>query len=149
MAGRSAPKITLVGAGGLSFGPTMVNDVLHTPALAGSRLMLHDLNAQRLQRALRFAARLNAGMGSPVVLEHSTDPAAAYEGADFCISSAEFGRFAYWRQDYEIPRRHGATQINGENGGPGAVFRSLRSIKNTLGIHAIKGHTSLEVVGWR
>ena len=136
MAGRSAPKITLVGAGGLSFGPTMVNDVLHTPALAGSRLMLHDLNPQRLQRALRFAARLNAGMGSPVVLEHSTDPAAAYEGADFCISSAEFGRFAYWRQDYEIPRRHGATQVNGENGGPGAVFHSLRSIRNTLGICA-------------
>lgn len=131
-----APKITLVGAGGLSFGPTMVNDVLHTPALAGSRLMLHDLDPARLQRAWRFAARLNAGMGSPVMLEHSTDPAVAYAGADFCISSAEVGRFRYWRQDYEIPRRHGATQVNGENGGPGAVFHSLRSITTTLGICA-------------
>ncbi len=28
------PKITLVGAGGMSFGPTMVNDVVHTPRLA-------------------------------------------------------------------------------------------------------------------
>lgn len=36
----ASPKITLIGAGGLSFGPTMVNDVVHTPALAGSRLML-------------------------------------------------------------------------------------------------------------
>jgi alpha-galactosidase len=35
-----------------------------------------------------------------------------------------------------VPRRYGATQINGENGGPGAVFHSLRSIKNTLGICA-------------
>lgn len=34
----SAPTITLVGAGGMSFGPTMVNDVIHTRALAGSRL---------------------------------------------------------------------------------------------------------------
>ncbi len=58
------------------------------------------------------------------------------DGADFCISSAEFGRFRYWRQDYEIPNRYGARQINGENGGPGAVFHSLRSIKNTLGICA-------------
>jgi alpha-galactosidase len=130
------PKIALIGAGGMSFGPTMVNDVIHTPELAGSRLMLHDVNEERLLRAYRFAAKLNAGNGAPVILDHSTDPAEALDGADFCLSSAEFGRFPYWRQDYEIPRRHGATQINGENGGPGAVFHSLRSITNTLSICA-------------
>lgn len=130
----SSPRITLVGAGGLSFGPTMVNDVIHTPVLAGARLVLHDVNEARLQRAARFAAKLNAGMGSPVVLASTTDPAAALDGADFVLSSAEFGRFEHWRQDYEIPRRYGATQINGENGGPGAVFHSLRSITNTIGI---------------
>jgi alpha-galactosidase len=129
-------KITLVGAGGLSFGPTMVNDVIHTPELAGARLVLHDIDASRLARAHRFAARLNAANGSPVALEQETDPARAFEAADFCISSAEHGRFRYWRQDYEIPRRYGSTQVNGENGGPGAVFHSLRSIKNTLGICA-------------
>lgn len=128
------PKITLVGAGGLSFGPTMANDVIHTPELAGARLVLHDIDPARLERAHRFAARLNEANGSPVVLEPVVDAAEAFDGADFCISSAEHGRFAYWRQDYEIPLRHGATQVNGENGGPGAVFHSLRSIKNTLGI---------------
>jgi len=130
------PKIALIGAGGLSFGPTMVNDVVHTPALAGSRLVLHDIDERRLLRAYRFAVRLNAANGAPVVLDRTTDPASALDGADFCISSAEHGRFLYWRQDYEVPRRHGATQVNGENGGPGAVFHSLRSIKNTLGICA-------------
>jgi alpha-galactosidase len=132
----SAPKITLIGAGGLSFGPTMVNDVIHTPSLAGSRLVLHDVNEQRLLRAYRFAVKLNAANGAPVILDYSTDPGPALEGADFCLSSAEFGRFRYWHQDYEIPLRYGATQVNGENGGPGAVFHSLRSIKNTLGICA-------------
>lgn len=128
------PKITLVGAGGLSFGPTMVNDVLHTPALAGARLVLYDIDEARLLRAYRFAAKLNAANGAPVILEHATDPGAALDGADFVISSAEHRRFPYWRQDYEIPLRYGATQVNGENGGPGAVFHSLRSIKNTLSI---------------
>ena len=98
--------------------------------------MLHDVNEERLLRAHRVAAKLNAANGAPVILDHSTDPAAALEGADFCLSSAEFGRFRYWRQDYEVPRRHGATQITGENGGPGAVFHSLRTIRNTLGICA-------------
>jgi alpha-galactosidase len=128
------PTITLIGAGGMSFGPTMVNDVIHTPALAGARLVLHDVNEQRLARAYRFAAKLNAANGAPIVLDRTTDPARALDGADFCISSAEFGRFRYWHQDYEVPNRHGARQIHGENGGPGAVFHSLRSIGNTLSI---------------
>ena len=130
------PKITLIGAGGMSFGPTMVNDVIHTPALAGSRLMLHDVNEERLQRAYRFASKLNAANGAPIILDYSVDPSTALDGADYCLSSAEFGRFTYWRQDYEIPNRLGARQITGENGGPGAVFHSLRSIKNTLSICA-------------
>ena len=128
------PKITLVGAGGMSFGPAMVNDVVHTPELRGARLVLHDVDAQRLERAYQFAAKLNASAGAPVVLDHATEPQAALDGADFVLSSAEFGRFEFWKQDYEIPNRYGARQINGENGGPGAVFHSLRSIKNTLSI---------------
>lgn len=129
-----SPKITLVGAGGMSFGPAMVNDVVHTPELRGARLMLHDVNAERLQRAYQFAAKLNASAGAPLILDCSTDAGAALDGADFVLSSAEFGRFEFWKQDYEIPNRYGARQINGENGGPGAVFHSLRSIKNTLSI---------------
>lgn len=128
------PKITLVGAGGMSFGPAMVNDVVHTPELRGARLMLHDVNTDRLQRAYQFAVKLNASAGAPVVLDHSTEPGEAFDGADFVLSSAEFGRFEFWKQDFEIPNRHGARQINGENGGPDAVFHSLRSIKNTLSI---------------
>ena len=132
----SGPKITLIGAGGLSFGPTMVNDVIHTRALRGSRLVLHDVNEERLGRAYRFAAKLNAANGAPVIVDYSTDAAEALAGSDFCLSSAEFGRFPHWKEDYEIPRRYGATQVNGENGGPGAVFHSLRSITNTLSICA-------------
>lgn len=128
------PKITLVGAGGMSFGPAMVNDVVHTPALRGSHLVLHDVDEARLDRAYAFAVKLNAAAGAPVVIDRSTDPGAALDGARFVLSSAEFRRFPSWRQDYEIPNRHGARQITGENGGPGAVFHSLRSIKNTLSI---------------
>lgn len=130
------PRIVMVGAGGMSFGPTMASDVVHTPALRGAHLVLHDLNPVRLDRAHRFAERLNAAAGSPVTVERTSDPARAFTGADFVISSAELGRFEHWHQDYEVPLRHGATHIMGENGGPGAVFHSLRSIANTLSICA-------------
>src|SRR5262245_51119469 len=95
------PKITLVGAGSMSFGPTMTNDVVHTKRLRGARLMLHDVNEERLRRAYQFAAKLNAAAGAPIVLDCSTDPGEALDGADFVLSSAEFNRFPYWRQDYE------------------------------------------------
>ncbi|MBP6730184.1 MAG: hypothetical protein KA129_11190 [Microthrixaceae bacterium] len=132
----AGPKITMVGAGGMSFGPSMVNDVCHTPSLADSRLVLHDVNAERLERAYRFAVKLNDATGSRVRVERTTEPAEAYEGADFVMASAEFGRFRHWREDYEVPKKYGARHINGENGGPGAVFHSLRSIGNTLRICA-------------
>ena len=122
----TSPKITLVGAGGMSFGPAMVNDVVHTPELRGARLMLHDVNAERLQRAYQFAAKLNASAGAPVVLDSSTDAGEALVAAAFVLSSAEFDRFAYWKQDFEIPNRYGGRQINGENGSPGGVFPSVR-----------------------
>ncbi len=92
---NTQPKITLVGAGGMSFGPAMVNDVVHTPELRGARLMLHDVDPDRLQRAYQFAAKLNASAGAPVVLDHATDPGQALDGADFVLSSAEFGRFEF------------------------------------------------------
>jgi alpha-galactosidase len=56
-----SPRITLVGAGGMAFGPTMANDVIHTPGLRGATLVLHDVNGARLERAHRFAAKLNCG----------------------------------------------------------------------------------------
>ena len=99
------PKITLVGAAGMSFGPAQVNDVVHTPSLAGCRLVLHDVDAARLRRAYQFAAKLNALGGAPIRIDYSTDPGEALEGADFVLSSAEFDRFRYWHQDYEIPNR--------------------------------------------
>ena len=126
----------MVGAGGMSFGPTMVSDVVHTPALRGARMMLHDVDPVRLDRAYRFAVRCNAAAGAPVVIDRTTDAETAYTGADFVISSAEFDRFRHWHEDYEVPLRHGATHAMGENGGPGAVFHSLRSIGNTLSICA-------------
>ncbi|HYA68903.1 MAG TPA: hypothetical protein VED63_09240, partial [Acidimicrobiales bacterium] len=64
----------------------------------------------------------------------SLDPAEAMSGAQFCLLSAEVRRWDHWIEDYEIPNRHGAKQITGENGGPGAVFHSLRSIKTVLGV---------------
>ena len=130
----AGPKICLVGAGGMSFGPVMVMDAVATRGIRGATMMLHDVDPERLAAARRFADRVNQKNGSPIRIESSLDPAEAMTGADFCLTSAEVGRWQHWIEDYEIPCRYGSTQITGENGGPGAVFHSLRSIKTMLSI---------------
>jgi alpha-galactosidase len=128
------PKITLIGAGGMSFGPIMVLDAINSPKLRGALMMLHDINAEKLDVVYNLARRLNEKHGNPIRIERTLDPEAAMTAADFCLMSTEVGRFPYWKQDYEIPLKYGATHITGENGGPGAVFHSLRSIKTCLEI---------------
>ncbi len=134
MADGEGLKICLIGAGGMSFGPVMVLDAVNTRRIRGATLMLHDVSPERLAVAEKFATRVNRANGSPITIEASTDPAEAMSGADFCLASAEIGRWPHWIEDYEVPVRYGSSQITGENGGPGAVFHSLRSIKTMLGI---------------
>ena len=132
--GGDEVKICLIGAGGMSFGPVMVLDAVNTPKVRGATMMLHDVDPGRLEVTRRLAERVNAKRGNPIRIAASTDPAEAMAGARFCLVSAEVGRWEHWIQDYEVPLTYGATQITGENGGPGAVFHSLRSINTVLGI---------------
>jgi alpha-galactosidase len=131
---EGAPRICLIGAGGMSFGPVMVLDAINSKKIRGATMVLHDISPEKLGAATRLAERLNEKCGHPIRIESSLDPGEAMTGADFCLVSAEVGRWPYWIQDYEVPSRYGATHITGENGGPGAVFHSLRSIKTTLEI---------------
>ena len=96
----------------------MVLDAINTRRIRGATMMLHDVSPERLEVARRFAIRVNERNGSPITIEASLDPGEALTGADFCLTSAEVGRWQHWIEDYEIPVRHGATQITGENGGP-------------------------------
>ncbi len=41
---------------------------------------------------------------------------------------------ARWRLDFEIPLKHGAKQVLGENGGPGGLFHAMRNIPIILDI---------------
>ncbi len=128
------PKIALVGAGGMSFGPVMTYDILKSEALHGGTLMLIDMAQDKLDHARATADKLNDQLGNPITIEGETSLARGLEGAEYVLVSAEKGRWQHWTEDYEIPRKYGSPQVMGENGGPGAVFHSLRSITNVLSI---------------
>ncbi|MHA1912860.1 MAG: family 4 glycosyl hydrolase [Promethearchaeota archaeon] len=122
-------KIVLVGAGSTSFGPEMFNDLYLSEVLKDSTIVLHDINKEKLEMIYELLMKENERADSKFNIERTTKRSTAFKDADFIINSIEVGdRMKLWRQDYEIPRKHGSTQILGECGGPGGTFHAWRII---------------------
>jgi len=122
-------KIVLVGAGSTSFGPSMFNDIFLSDILKGSTIVLHDINREKLELIYELLQTENEKLNIKFNLERTTNRTKAFKDADFIINSIEVGdRMELWRQDYDIPRKHGSTQILGECGGPGGTFHAWRII---------------------
>lgn len=120
-------KIVLVGAGSVQFGYGTLGDIFNSPTLAGSEITLLDINAEALQSVLKTAKAFIEQQALKFTVNATTDRRAAFQKADFIISSIEVGnRFQLWDEDWKIPLQYGVHQVYGENGGPGGIFHSLR-----------------------
>jgi alpha-galactosidase len=121
-------KIVFLGASSASFGISMFRDLFSTRDLAGSTLVLVGRNAERLARAGRVAKLLNEKSGAGLKIECTTDWRAALDGAQFVVHSTVIDRNRLWRLDWEVPRKYGIRHTLGENGGPGGLFFTLRTL---------------------
>lgn len=128
-------KIVLVGAGSTSFGPATINDLFFSEILTGSTITLHDIDKEKLEMMYELCVKENEMRNNKFIIERTTKRKVAFKEADFIISSIEVGeRFRLWRQDREIPRKYGSTQILGECGGPGGTFHAFRIIPPIIDI---------------
>jgi alpha-galactosidase len=128
----STTKIVLVGAGSMSFGLSMFRDIFSCGKLSGSSITLVGREAARLSRMAELAQMLNEKTNSGLRIEYTTDRRAALDGAEFVINSAAIDRNRLWKLDYEVPKKYGVRHTLGENGGPGALFFTLRTIPMVL-----------------
>lgn len=127
-------KIVFIGAGSTSFGYNMLRDVFASRELLGSTLCLVDLDDVALERMYRLALKMNADSGAGLVIEKTTDRRAVLPGAGFVVNSLAIQRNRLWRLDFEIPKKYGIRHTLGENGGPGGLFFTLRTIPLILEI---------------
>jgi alpha-galactosidase len=121
-------KIVFIGASSASFGISMFRDLFSNHDLAGSTLVLVGRNAERLARAGRVAKLLNEKSGAGLKIECTTDWRAALDGAEFVVHSTAIERNRLWKLDWEVPRKYGIRHTLGENGGPGGLFFTLRTL---------------------
>ena len=121
-------KIVFIGAASMSFGLSMFRDVFSGDKLRGSTLTLVGRDPATLAKAAGLARLLNAKSGAGLIIEHTTDRRAALDGAGFVVNAAAIDRNRLWKQDFEVPRKYGIRHTLGENGGPGGLFFTLRTL---------------------
>jgi alpha-galactosidase len=122
------PIVTVIGAASTTFGPKLLRDIVNYDAFEGAELRLVDVNEERLRIYERLARRVTERAGRHLRFSATTDRAEALPGSRYVIISVDRGHYQTWRQDFEIPSKHGIRQVLGELGGPGGLFHSLRQI---------------------
>jgi alpha-galactosidase/6-phospho-beta-glucosidase family protein len=121
-------KIVFIGASSMSYGLNMLRDIFSSDELRGSTLTLAGRNAQTLGKMTELARLLNAKSGAGLIIEQTTDRRAAINGAGFVVNAAAIERNRLWKLDFEVPRKYGIRHTLGENGGPGGLFFTLRTL---------------------
>ena len=115
----------------------MLGDFFQSPVLSDCNIVLHDINAEALERVLCAGKDYVDTHDLRVELSATLSRHEALAGADFCVIAIEVGdRFALWEQDQSVPRQFGFHQVFGENGGPGGLFHALRIVPPILEICA-------------
>ena len=121
-------KIVFIGASSMSFGLSMLRDVFNSDELRGTTLTLVGRNRQTLTKMSELAKLLNAKAGAGLIIEQTTDRRAALDGAEFVVNAAAIDRNRLWKLDWEMPRKYGIRHTLGENGGPGGLMFTLRTL---------------------
>ena len=97
--------IVLIGAGSLQFGFDTMGDIFQSDVLPGSRIVLHDINAQALKKVQQAGEQFVKDNKLDFAIDATIDRKKALKGASFVISSIEVGnRIELWDQDWRIPQ---------------------------------------------
>jgi alpha-galactosidase len=121
-------KLVAIGIGSVIFGVELLRDVFRVPEFRGAELWLVDLDRAALGRMTKLAERLNAAADWDVAVRSSADRSEALPGADFVVTSVAVDRARSWRTDHRLALGHGFPSVLSENGGPGGLSHTLRSV---------------------
>ena len=118
------PKIAFIGAGSTVFMKNLVADLLQRPALSCARLVLMDIDEQRLTESAIVASKLVSTLGVPATVTTTANQRAALDGADFVIVAFQIGGYEPATvTDFDIPKRYGLRQTIADTLGVGGIMR--------------------------
>lgn len=121
-------RIAIIGGGSYSWSPAFMRDIFTAPALRGSTVVLHDIDAERLDLLYTLGRKMLDDFKLDCRLEKTVSLDEALPGAAVVILTISTGGLEAMGRDLEIPARYGIRQSVGDTTGPGGLARSLRNI---------------------
>jgi alpha-galactosidase len=121
------PTIVIIGAGSVEFTRELLGDIFSFPELSSVRIVLHDIDAERLETAEAIARATASAAGAQPEVVVSADRRRALDGADYVINVIQVGMHEATVRDFEIPEKYGLHQTIGDTIGIGGIFRGLRT----------------------
>jgi alpha-galactosidase len=122
-----SPTIVIIGAGSVVFTRDLLGDVLSFPELSTARIVLHDVDQERLETARAIAEATAREVGAKPEIRAETERRRALDGADYVINVIQVGMHEATVRDFEVPERFGLHQTIADTVGIGGIFRGLRT----------------------
>lgn len=127
-------RIVFMGAGSVEFTKNLLSDLLAMEFADSTTIVLHDIDAERLETATAMARWMVSKLGVGAIIEAHVDRRAAIDGADYVINEIAVGGYAATRIDFDVPARFGVRQTIADTLGIGGIFRALRTIPVMVGL---------------
>ena len=128
------PTIVIIGAGSVEFTRELLGDILSFPELGSVRVVLHDIDDERLETAEAIARATARAAGAEPEVVATSDRRRALDGANYVINVIAVGMHEATVRDFEIPARYGLNQTIADTIGVGGIFRGLRTFPVLAGI---------------
>ena len=130
------PTVVFLGAGSVVFTRQLLADLFRFDDLPELRVVLHDIDAERLAVARGTADQVAQRFGRHAEIVATLDRREALDGADFVVNMIQVGGIDATRVDLLVPAEAGLRQTIGDTTGIGGVFRGLRTFPVLSGIAA-------------
>jgi alpha-galactosidase len=121
-------RIVIIGGGSYGWSPAFMRDIFTAPALRGSTVVLHDIDAGRLDLLHALGRKMIDDFALDARLEQTRSLDEALSGAAAVVLTITTGGLAAMEADLAIPARYGIRQSVGDTTGPGGLARALRNI---------------------
>lgn len=123
-------KITIIGAGGVTFSQNFIRDFLLDEDLRSNySICLMDIDEGRLDVALQCADITAEALNVKYDRSATTDLREALKDSAFVLTVFRVGELIHQEYEYKIPLKYGVDQVVGDTVGPGGIFRGLRTLK--------------------
>jgi alpha-galactosidase len=127
-------RIVFIGGASMTWMPSFAHDILTCEFLAGSTVVLMDIDDERLPTMKKYVERLVQEMEGDLEVETTTERAEALSGADYVVTTFGPGGHEYWKEDIAIALRHGIQEPAGMSVGPGGLMQGLKGIPTIVEI---------------